>query len=47
MSIAFVQLGQCGNQIGQCMFDFMIQEANNSSQAAQAIINETFFIERK
>ncbi|KAM3127338.1 hypothetical protein pb186bvf_020564 [Paramecium bursaria] len=47
MSIAFVQLGQCGNQIGQCLFDFMIQEASNSSPAAQAIINETFFIERK
>lgn len=26
MSIAFIQLGQCGNQIGHALFDFLVSE---------------------
>lgn len=34
MSIGFVQLGQCGNQLGQSIFQFMATEASNSSPAS-------------
>ncbi|CAD8148091.1 unnamed protein product [Paramecium octaurelia] len=47
MSLGFIQLGQCGNQIGHALFDFMIQETQMSSPGAQALLNEIFFFERK
>ena len=43
MSILTFQVGQCGNQVGQTFYDFLMGEIINASPASQAIAGDTFF----
>ncbi|KAL4449266.1 hypothetical protein ABPG74_015648 [Tetrahymena malaccensis] len=47
MSIVCVQLGQCGNQLGNSFYDFLINECQNASPAAQATLLDTFFYQKE
>jgi hypothetical protein len=42
MAVPFIQLGQCGNQVGCAFFDKMFEEGKKASPAHQAML-ETFF----
>lgn len=43
MSIITLQIGQCGNQVGQAFYDFIMGEMINASPASQAIAGDVFF----
>jgi tubulin delta len=47
MSIAFLQLGQCGNQLGSALLDAVSEECRGSSPAHRAIATDLFFHEKK
>lgn len=42
MAVPFIQLGQCGNQVGAAFFDKMFEEGKKASPGHQAML-ETFF----
>jgi len=43
MSFITLQVGQCGNQVGQTLYEFLMGEILNASPASQAVTGETFF----
>jgi Tubulin len=43
MSIITLQVGQCGNQIGQAFYDLIVHEMINATPASQALAGEIFF----
>lgn len=43
MSLITLQIGQCGNQIGESFYDFIINEMINATPASQAMAGEVFF----
>jgi hypothetical protein len=42
MAIPFIQIGQCGNQIGQSFYNTMYEEALKSTSAHQALLQPFF-----
>jgi tubulin delta len=42
MAVPFLQIGQCGNQIGQAFYDNMHAEGVIASQAHQALLGQFF-----
>ena len=42
MAVPFIQLGQCGNQIGSSFYNIMFNEGVKSSPAHQSLL-ESFF----
>jgi hypothetical protein len=43
MSVVTIQVGQCGNQLGQAFFDTLIGEASGSSELIRERVIETYF----
>lgn len=43
MAVPFIQIGQCGNQIGQAFFNTMHEEAARASPAHQALVSQFFY----
>jgi hypothetical protein len=43
MSCLILQIGQCGNQIGNKLFSKFIKQINNSSECHAQVIYDTFF----
>ena len=43
MSVITFQIGQCGNQVGQTFYDFIMREMINAPSASQAVAGEAFF----
>lgn len=43
MSIVFFQIGQCGNQLGQSLYQALINEAENAHPAHQRAVIESYF----
>lgn len=43
MAVVTIQVGQCGNQLGQAFFETMIGEAAGSSQLVRERVIETYF----
>lgn len=43
MAVVTIQVGQCGNQLGQAFFETMIGEAADSSQLVRERVIETYF----
>jgi hypothetical protein len=42
MAVPFVQIGQCGNQVGQAFFNTMYEEGAKASQAHQGLLSQFF-----
>jgi hypothetical protein len=42
MAVPFIQIGQCGNQVGSSFYDYMHQEALKASPAHQALLEQYF-----
>lgn len=42
MSMPFIQIGQCGNQIGSSFYDIMFEEGLKSTPAHQALLSQFF-----
>ena len=42
MAVPFIQIGQCGNQIGEAFYSLMHQEATKASPAHQALLQQFF-----
>ena len=42
MAVPFIQIGQCGNQVGSSFFNYMHQEALKASPAHQALLEQYF-----
>ena len=45
MSVICLQVGQCGNQLGQQLLNTLLQEASSGSTSTQRAVAETFFRE--
>lgn len=43
MSLITLQIGQCGNQVGQALYECIANQMINSSPASQAVAGEVFF----
>jgi tubulin delta len=43
MSILTLQIGQCGNQVGQALYECIASQMINSSPASQSVAGEVFF----
>ena len=43
MSVAILQVGQCGNQIGCKIFNNLIEEMQNSSECLAQLIGDSYF----
>lgn len=43
MAMPFIQIGQCGNQIGQAFYNTMHEEASRASPAHQALLSQFFY----
>ena len=46
MAVPLIQIGQCGNQVGQAFYSTMFEEASKASPAHQALM-EQFFTDGK
>ena len=42
MAVPFIQIGQCGNQVGSSFYAQMQQEARKASPAHQALLQQFF-----
>ena len=42
MAVPFIQLGQCGNQVGASFYDIMYREGMKASHGHQALLNQFF-----
>lgn len=42
MAVPFIQLGQCGNQVGEALFDRMYSEGCKASPGHQAMLSYFF-----
>jgi len=42
MAVPFIQIGQCGNQVGSSFYNYMYQEALKASPAHQATLEQYF-----
>jgi tubulin delta len=42
MAVPFIQIGQCGNQVGSAFYSLMHQEATRASPAHQALLQQFF-----
>ena len=42
MAVPFIQIGQCGNQVGSAFFNLMHQESLKASPAHQALLEQYF-----
>lgn len=46
MAVPFIQIGQCGNQVGSAFYSYMHQEATKASPAHQALLQQFFEAEK-
>jgi len=46
MAVPFIQIGQCGNQVGSAFYSMMHQEALKASPAHQSLLQQ-FFTEQQ
>ena len=42
MAVPFIQIGQCGNQVGQAFYSAMHEEGSKASLAHQALLDQFF-----
>lgn len=47
MSVPFIQLGQCGNQVGRQFYDIMFEEGCKASPAHQGLLESFFQLDDK
>lgn len=43
MAVPFIQIGQCGNQVGQAFYQTMHEEGLKASQAHQGLLSQFFY----
>ena len=43
MTVVTIQLGQCGNQVGEQIFDTISEEVLKAPEAVQHLVYDTFF----
>lgn len=46
MAVPIIQIGQCGNQVGQAFYNQMHQEGSKASPAHQALLQQFFTEDR-